>query len=321
MVTLFLHQEGRTKKVETIDPAWLAPASGVVLWVDMEDPTPQEASLLREMFHFHELAIEDALSDLQFPKVEGYDHYLYLVLHGIDFQSSRHRFTTHDFDFFLGSTYLVSVHDAKTRTIPSMHETCLRNDHILASGAAGLLHRLVDTIVDHYQPEVEKLEERLERLEQDVFGRFNQSFARRILETKRDIASLRRVSLPQRDVVNRLARREFGLISTEVAYGFRDVYDHLVRIVDETLLFQDRVTGILEAHLSSVSNRLNEVMKVLTVLSTIFMPLTVLTGMFGMNVTVPHLPGGEAAQFWWLLALMVGLSGLMLWFFRRRDWI
>ena len=106
-----------------------------------------------------------------------------------------------------------------------------------------------------------------------------------------------------------------------MAYRFRDVYDHVVRLTEETVLFQDRVTGILEVNLSTVSNRLNEVMKVLTVMSTIFLPLTVLTGMWGMNIHLPALPGGEPFQFWWLLGIMAAITATMLFAFRRKGWI
>ena len=106
-----------------------------------------------------------------------------------------------------------------------------------------------------------------------------------------------------------------------MSFRFRDVYDHLVRIADDAMMLQDRITGILDAHLSNVSNRLNEVMKVLTVVSTIFMPLTLLAGLWGMNVPLPHFPGGEAAQFWWVFGIMVGVIVVMLALFRRKRWI
>ena len=133
-------------------------------------------------------------------------------------------------------------------------------------------------------------------------------------------ASLRRVVTPQRDVVGRLSRREFGQISEALSYRFRDVYDHLVRLADEATLFHDRITSLLDAHLSFTSNRLNQVMKTLTIFSTIFLPLTVLTGMFGMNVAFPHFPGGDAAQFWWIAVLMAAIGGLMLWYFNRSKY-
>src|SRR5687767_1359860 len=153
-----------------------------------------------------------------------------------------------------------------------------------------------------------------------ILGR-REDLVRDILALKRDLGSLRRVVIPQRDAVGRLARREFGMISDEMAYRFRDVYDNLVRLSDEATLLQDRVTGILEAHLSTISNRLNRVVKVLTVMSTIFLPLTVVTGMWGMNVPLPALPGGPAWQFWWVAGVMAAISAVMLAFFRHNDWI
>ena len=181
-----------------------------------------------------------------------------------------------------------------------------------------LLYRIVDTMVDNYRPEVDKLSARLDELEDEVFEKPNPQLARAILNFKKDISSLRQVVMPQRDAVGRLARREFPLISEQLAYGFRDVHDHLVRLSDEAMFFQDRITSILDAHLSAVSNQLNQVMKVLTIIATLFMPLTVFTGMYGMNVPLPHLPGGPDAQFWWILAIMLLMSGGMLAYFRRR---
>ena len=119
----------------------------------------------------------------------------------------------------------------------------------------------------------------------------------------------------------RLARREFAEIPEQLSYRFRDVYDHLVRLADEAVSLQDRVTGLLDAYLSTQSNRLNGVMKVLTVIATIFMPLTVLASLYGMNVELPHLPGGIHAQFWWVLAMMLTMSGVMLWVFHKKDWL
>ena len=135
------------------------------------------------------------------------------------------------------------------------------------------------------------------------------------------MSALRRIAIPQRDVIGRLARREFTDISSEMAYRFRDVYDHIVRLNDEAMMLQDRITGVLEAHLSNVSNRLNEVMKVLTVVSTIFMPLTLLSGIWGMNIGLPHFPGGPEVQFGWVIGIMVVLSGGMLTVLRVKRWI
>ncbi|MEO6212967.1 MAG: magnesium/cobalt transporter CorA [Vicinamibacterales bacterium] len=322
MVTIYRNHEGTTKCGDAIDPAWLLPSSGVWVWVDLSSPTPEEArAILVDTFKFHELAVEDALSEIHHPKLESYGTYLYLILHGIDFRESEHCFRTQDVDFFLGDQFLVTVHPGHSRTLGDMRDVCARNDRALGEGPGALLHRIVDAMVDNYRPEIDALNERLDVLEGEIFDSADARLAKRILDFKADISSLRRVVLPQRDALARLSRREFPIITEQLAYRFRDVHDHLVRLSDEAMFFHDRVTSLLDAHLSMVSNQLNGVMKVLTIIATIFMPLTVLTGMWGMNVPLPHLPGGAGAQFWWVLALMAGLIGLMLIYFRRNRWI
>jgi len=317
MLTIYVSNGRETRLADGIEPEWLLPKSGYYVWVDLQSPTDEEARILAEPFGFHELAIEDALNEIQTPKVESYGDHLYLILHGIDFSAAEHRFATHEVDIFLGEQFLVTVHDDFSRSVAHMRDVCPRNDFVLAEGPAALLHRLVDSMVDNYRPEVEKLETRLDDLEDRVFNKPHSDDVREILGTKRDVSSLRRVVTPQRDVVGRLARREFTQISETLSYRFRDVYDHLVRLADESTMFHDRITSLLDAHLSFTSNRLNQVMKRLTVISTIFLPLTVLTGMYGMNVGLPNFPGGEGAQFWWIFGIMLVVAFSMLWVFRR----
>jgi magnesium transporter len=303
-----------------VEPEWLDPASGVTLWVDLAAPTPEEGRLLLDLFHFHPLSVEDALSELQYPKIEVYDGYLYLVLHRIHTTGERPGFETRDVDFFLGPTFLVTVHDGQSRSIARLREICERHEHALADGPVGALHRIVDSIVDHYEPEMQALAEQIDDLE-DLAAGGEPELVRRVVAIKRSMATMRRVLIPQRDTVGRLARREFKAVNDEMAYRFRDVFDHVVRLADEALLFQDRVTGILEVNLATISNRLNQVMKLLTVMSTIFLPLTVLTGMWGMNIVLPVFPGSPAAQFWWMCGIMIAAVGTMLMVFRRNRWI
>jgi magnesium transporter len=321
VVSIYVHRNGRTEQAASIDRGWLNPAAGVHLWVDLAAPSIPDSLILSDTFGFHPLSVEDAMAELHFPKIEAYDNYLYVILHGIDFHAGDRGFATHDIDFLLGPTYLVTVHDGHSRSIAALQENVVRNYKILGEGPVALFHRIVDAMVDHYRPEVEELEARIDELEDEVFEQPSPVLSRRILEAKRQVAALRRIITPQRDVIGRLARREYLDISTDLSFRFRDVYDDLVRIADDSLIFQDRITGVLEAHLSNVSNRLNAVMKVLTVLTTIFMPLTVLTGLWGMNILLPRFPGSDAAQFWWLVGGMVLLSATMLGVFRRLRWI
>ena len=323
MTTILVHRNGRTEHVTSIDRAWLNPASGVVLWVDIAPPSVPESLILSDTFGFHPLSVEDAMSALQYPKVEPYDGYLYVVLHGLAFtKGDDESFKTKDIDFFLGRNFLVTVHDGTSRSIAEIREHCPRNHHILGDGPVALFHRIVDLMIDRYLPEVEEFEDWMDEIEEQVFSaRPTPHVVRDILDLKRQVSALRRIAIPQRDVIGRLARREFTDISSEMAYRFRDVYDSIVRLNDEAMMLQDRITGVLEAHLSNVSNRLNEVMKVLTVVSTIFMPLTLLSGIWGMNIGLPHFPGGPEVQFWWVIGIMIVLSAGMLTLLRVKRWI
>jgi magnesium transporter len=306
--------------VDRVEPAWLDPSSPIKLWVDLSAPSDSDFALLNDVFHFHPLSIEDARSALQYPKVEQYPQYLYLVLHGIDSKEGARTFSTRDIDFFLGKNYLVTVHDGTSRSIKRLRDACGQYEHLLAEGPVALMHRIVDSMVENYRPVTEALEQRIETLEERALAGRTQLVAQ-VMKVKRELAQMRRVLIPQRDAIGRLARREFPTISDEMAFRFSDVYDHVVRLADEVILFQDRMTGVLEVNLASVSNRLNQIMKVLTVMSTIFLPLTVLTGMWGMNIDLPHLPGGAGAQFWWISGIMFVVSSTMLVVFRLNKWI
>lgn len=320
MIRYFVHREGATQQVDAVEQAWLDPGSGVTIWADVAEATEADGAVLREVFGLHELAVVDALSPTHHPKIETYGHVLYVVLHGINFHPGDHAFDTHDTDFFVTPQFLITVHDGKRRSIAHVSSLCARSSRFLAEGPVALMHRIVDTMVGHYLPEVDELEEWLDDLERQVLEKPSDTLTKEILAVKRDISALRRIVIPQRDVIGRLSRREFDAIGQEMSYRFRDVYDQLVRMADDAIIFQDRVTGILDAHLASVSNQLAQVSKVIAVVATLFGPLTVLTGLYGMNVPLPHLPGGEPAQFWWVVALMVSAVVAMFAWFRRSGW-
>ena len=320
MIRYFVHRGGRTESVQGLDPAWLLPDSGVVVWADVIEPTEQDAAVLREVFQLHELPVEAAVQRETNPKVESYGRYLYIVLHGINFQAAEHTFETHETDFFLAANFLITIHDGQRRSIAHVVELCNRAHHVLSEGPVGLLHRIVDTMVDHYRPEVDELEERLDEIEKQVIEITSGEVTGDILAVKRDITNLRRIVIPQRDVVGRLSRREFDLIGQEMSYRFRDVYDQFVRMADDAIVFQDRVTGILDAHLASVSNRLANVSRLLAVIAALFGPMTVITGLFGMNVPLPTLFGSPEYQFWEIIGILVVSSTALFIWFKKSGW-
>jgi magnesium transporter len=306
--------------VDRFDPAWLSPDSGAVVWADVAEPTEADAAVLRDVFGLHELPVEAAVQRETQPKVESYGRYLYIVLHGINFQAAEHTFETHETDFFLAPHFLITIHDGQRRSIAHVADLCTRAQHILSEGPVALLHRIVDTMVDHYRPEVDELEERLDAIEKQVIEAPGDALTGDILAVKNDITTLRRIVIPQRDVVGRLSRREFEMIGQEMAYRFRDVYDQFVRMADDSIVFQDRVTGILDAYLASVSNRLSNTSRLLAVIAALFGPMTVITGLFGMNVPLPTLLGSPEYQFWEIIGMMVVSSAILFTWFKKSGW-
>ena len=195
MIRYFVHRGGRTELVDHLDPALLeslpaeasAKAGSAVVWADVSEPTEADGSVLRDVFGFHELAVEAALQRETHPKVESYGRYLYLVLHGIDYRAQEHCFESYETDFFLAGNFLVTIHDGQRRSIAHVTEMCTRADHVLAEGPVALLHRIVDTMADHYRPEVDELEERLDEIEKRVIEHPSESLIGEILEDRKSV--------------------------------------------------------------------------------------------------------------------------------------
>jgi magnesium transporter len=321
LITYFVLRSGGVQQLDTIDPAWLKSGSEVRVWADVQEPTSSDAGVLRQVFNLHPLAVQDALEALQHPKVETFPGLLYVVLHGINFKPESDEFDTHDTDFFLSREFLVTVHDGKRRSIEQICHLCINNDLVLKEGTVALMHRIVDRMVDHYRPEVDELETRLDEIEDQVIETPSQELTRQILVIKRDIAAMRRIVLPQRDVVGRLSRREFDLIDQEMSYRFRDVFDQLVRMSDDAIIFQERVTGILDAHLATISNQLALSSQRLAAVATIFGTLTVLTGLYGMNVKLPFADEASNWPFWGVVAFGAIITAGLWGFFKQRRWL
>lgn len=321
MITYYVLKDGLTQRAEAVDPAWLKPGSEIRVWADVQEPTPADGEVLKHVFNIHPLAVQDALEILQHPKIETYPGLLYVVLHGINFRSESDEFDTHDTDFFLTREFLVTVHDGKRRSIEQICALCLSNDLVLREGTVALMHRIVDRMVDHYRPEVDELEGRLDSIEEQVIETPSHELTRQILTIKRDISAMRRILLPQRDVVGRLSRREFDLIEQEASYRFRDVFDQLVRMADDAVIFHERVTGILDAHLASISNQLARASQRLAAVATIFGTLTVITGIYGMNVRFPGVDESRQWPFWAIMGLMAFVTSAFFVIFRRMRWL
>jgi magnesium transporter len=297
--------------------------SGGELWVDIEATARHQHALLEKVFHFHPLAVEDTLTPKTRVKLEEYPDYLFLVVPGVRFDDATpdpYDIETSNLYCFLGHNYLVTVHSGPSRAVAEVQERMERSPELLARGVEMMLHGVVDATVDHYLPMVDQVDVIVDALEERVFGKHDTRSIEEVFRVRRLIVQLRRHLAPLREVLSALTNRPHPCITPATQVYFRDVYDHTIRIVESVEAFRDLLATVLDIHLTQASNQMNQVMKSLSIVATISLPLVVLAGVFGMNfdaLPLIHHPWGFA----WAIGLMAALAGAMFWVLRKRRWV
>lgn len=297
-----------------------------VLWVDFVSEPPETSLPILQEFGFHPLAIDDALQETHVPKLDDWGNYLYIVLNHMDMAQNGGTWEpdVDELDIFLGKNYIVTHHDHRISAIDDTWVACDRDERNVQEGADHLLYRIADNLVAAYMPAVEKIDQAIDEIEAIVFDRPSPHTLERLFSLKRVLVAMRRIILPQREVLNKLARDEYQVIDPKDRVFFRDIYDHLVRLHDINESLRDLVGGALDTYLSVINNRMNEVMKTLTVITTLFMPLTFVTGFFGMNFFEP--PGTLNSWtthpvFYIVLGINIVLPTVMYIWMHRRTWV
>ncbi len=297
-----------------------------LLWVDfISEPSESAAPILRG-FGFHPLAIDDALEETHTPKIDDWGDYLYMVLNVMNYKQDNGIFESEidELDIFLGRNFVVTFHDQLISAIEDAWSACQRDMRHVQDGPDHLLYRIVDSLVMGYMPLVEQIDRQIDQIEDQVFDNPSRTTLEQIFALKRILLSMRRIILPQREVLNKLARDDYRVIDPKDRIFFRDIYDHLVRLHDINESLRDLVGGTMDTYLSVVNNRMNEVMKPLAIITTLFMPITFVTGFFGMNFFEPvaHLVGWTSEQmFDVMVGIMFGLPIIMYLWMRRRTWV
>lgn len=307
-------------------PGLLADETNVV-WVDLQGETEehlaQAKDVLHNIFAFHPLSIEDCVEVRNQPKIEGFSKYLFFIVHGIKpGETGPANFATKELDGYLGPNYVVTFHVQRFVSIKKVKQKVRSTTFICERGAAYLLHNILDELIDHYMPIVDDYDRAINELEERVFDMRKTSNAvlGEIMDLRRSVARLRRISARQLDVLYRLSHGEFPLIPQHILPFYRDVHDHLVRITDLAEGYRDLVSGLFDIHFAVVANKANEVMKTLAVVSAIILPLSLIAGIYGMNFEyMPELR--SPMGYFTILALMAGITVLLLWYFWRRGWI
>lgn len=306
----------------------LADAQGT-LWLDIYDRESnfsEVEDLFRKTFHFHPLAIDDALQETHNPKLDDWGNYLYLVFHDVEFNTEDHEIEARELDIFLGSNYLVTYHTSPIRMLDKLRSLLERDGgQRMSHGSDHLLYLLLDLGVSDYLPIIESLDDTLDAIQDEIFEDPAPRTLLKIMKIKRAATRLHRLLIPEREIANRLARDEFRQIDPRDRVYFRDVYDHMVRMHDISETLRDLIASAVDTHLSAVSNRTNNVMKALTIVSMLFLPLNFAVGFFGMNFFGDNIVLGElglphGALFAVLLAGMLASPWIMWVYARRRGW-
>ena len=296
-------------------------AGGARLWIDADDHDEHFSAFLTDVLKLHPLAVEDILQDRPSPKVEDYGDYLYIVAHGIlREKKGTESLQTVEVDIVLGSQWVLTHHVGPSLPCNSVTAELARNPRPLERGPGFVVHAVLDHMVDYYLPVMDDFDDEVDAIESAVIQNPTRDVLEQLFRVKRSLQRLRRIAVYQREVLKRLSHGEFEQIPDKALPFFRDVYDHFIRVADLADSYRELLSGALDAYLSVVSNRMNEVMKALTLVATIMLPLTFIAGVYGMNFE--HMPELKWRYGYpWALGLMAVVAVAMVTWFRRKAWL
>jgi magnesium transporter len=312
--SFFVDQNGATAQDLSLDEVnRIASEQRGHLWVDIDNCEPAQVEFLKGIQGLHPLAVEDALAYQTRPKVEEYDHCLFVIIVGVRFHETTpdpYDLQTYDVCFFLSKQMVVTVHAGPSLAVEEVAARYRKNPDLLARGSDRLAHAVMDAAIDEYFPLLDKIDDFVDTLEQRVIVEGDQDAMKDIFAVKRLVLSLRKHLSPEREVFNILTNRPSTLLSPESQVYFRDIYDHVLRITDSIDTYRDLLSSVLDSYLTQVSNRLGRVSKGLAVVATISVPFVVVSGMWGMNFA--HIPFSNVPHAFWLMLVLQLALGVLL---------
>ncbi|MSP78467.1 MAG: magnesium transporter [Dehalococcoidia bacterium] len=300
---------------------------GGLTWVNIEHPTRAEMSYLRQEFGFHPLALDDCLSRVQLPKIDEYDNYLFLVLHFPLFNKVARLTQPSQVTVFASASYIVTIHHGELRPLTKLFQDCSQNESVrkdLMSRSSGyLLYRILDVLIDYCFPILNKVIGNVERMESEFFASKAAKIVQEFSFIRRDIIAYRRIIRPQIAVMETLEAKEYAFLKLDPDVYFGDLADHTRRIWEGLEEQKEVADGLSDALLTMNLVVNNDAMRDLTVIFTIFLPMTIISSLYGMNVPLPGGadPGGHVLSFFGVIALSVAISGGMLYWFKRKGWV
>lgn len=309
------------KVVDLNDVSLLRPEKSAIHWINVEGiHDVKTIEKLGSCFGIHPLVLEDILNTGQRPKIENYERYAYIVVKMLFYDNKLDEFTTEQESFILGENYVISFSERKAEIYNALREGIRQGvGRIRKMGADYLLYNLLDVIVDNYFVVLEELSEKIEVTEDELVTNPSKDTLQTIHKLKRQMLYLHKSVWPLREVVNFLTRSETTLVKESVDIYIRDLYDHIIQVMDTTETLRDILSSMLDMYLSSVSNKMNEIMKVLTIISTVFIPLSFIVGLYGMNLkNMPEYNWPWMYPVVWVI--MISIATSMLVFFKKKKW-
>lgn len=297
----------------------IIPQDNSVKWLEVNLLEDTELVMkVGQKFNIHPLVIEDILNGDHMPKLEDYEEYLLLIVEGMELQDDG-TLKQEQFSFILFKDLVISFKPSGAKTFEPILSRMTEGSNIRKNGADDLLYALTDTIVDNYFLVVEKIGENIDDVEEKVLSNPQREVLQEIYKLKRSLIYIRKTLWPMRNAIGSLYKNQFELIDERTLYYFRDIYDHIIQMIDIVETYRDICSGMLDTYLSSISNKTNDIMKVLTIFSTIFIPLTFLAGVYGMNFrNLPELNWEFGYFIFWGFSAVI--TGLMLRFFKNKNW-
>ena len=291
-----------------------------MLWLDLVNPGKEEMDILENVFELHPLTLEDCINTITRPKIDQFEKYMFIVMHAAATTPRAQRVRTIELNICLGKNFVITIHQEPIKAVETAIERTQKNPSMMSKSSDSLLHLVIDSLVDNYLPVLDVMDYKISNIESQVLKNPTPKTLNSIFAAKKDILYLRRFIGPQRDTVNFLSKENFQFINPKRRVYFRDVYDNMIFINDTIDTYRDVINGAFDAYLSTISNRTNDIMKVLTIIATIMMPLTLITGIYGMNFKIMPLLTWKAG-FLAISILMILIGIGMLIFFKRKDWI
>ncbi|MBW2996109.1 magnesium/cobalt transporter CorA [Candidatus Woesearchaeota archaeon] len=305
------------KKLKKANVKDLAKIKNKKLWIDATNITRAEADLLRKFFKFHPVTEEDMFLSHGRIKIEQFSHYLFCTFYGL--AKREQKINLLPLDFIIGKNFIISTHKIKLTRYEELKKRQEILTNLFKKGIDVVFHRLLDEEVDNFFPVLEELENELEKIDEELSHKASQKLLAKILKTKRKIVEIKKVTFPQRETISFLVRRKYKFISEHSQPYFRDLYDHAIWVSDVVENHREAIGSTFDTYMTAVSNEMNEVMKVLSVIATIFIPMTVISGIYGTNFL--NLPGYNVQSGFWIMMIVMGLMAVgMLIFFKERKW-